>query len=64
MGYVAVAIAGFIAGLSIMSCVSASKMSNEGMKLFNEGYKIGLEDGKRMKGEAKNENHESTGSGR
>lgn len=51
MGYVAVAIAGFIAGLSIMSCVCASRMNNEGMERFNEGYKIGLEDGKRMKGE-------------
>lgn len=54
MDYLAVAIAWFIAGLSIMSCVCASRMNNEGMERFNEGYKIGLEDGKRMKGE-KNE---------
>lgn len=55
MDYLAVAIAGFIAGISIMSCVSASKMNEEGMERFNEGYKKGLEDCKKMKGEKENE---------
>lgn len=64
MDYVVVAVIGFIAGVSIMSCVSASKMNSEGMRLFNDGYRKGLEDGKRMKGEAKNENDESIGSRR
>lgn len=64
MDYVVVAAIAFIAGVSIMSCVSASKMARESFEQFQRGYKLGLEDGKRMKGEAKNENDESTGSGR
>lgn len=64
MDYVVVAAIAFIAGVSIMSCVSASKMARESFEQFQRGYELGLEDGKRMKGEAKNENDESTGSGR
>ena len=51
MDYVVVAVIAFIAGVSIMSCVSASRMNEDGMQRFNDGYRKGLEDGKRMKGE-------------
>ena len=47
MDYVVVA----VIAISIMSCVSASRMNNEGMRLYNDGYRKGQEDGKRMKGE-------------
>lgn len=64
MDYVVVTVIAFMAGVSIMSCVSASKMARESFEQFQRGYELGLEDGKRMKGEAKNENNESVGSGR
>lgn len=51
MDYVVVAAIAFIAGVSIMRCVSASKMARESFEQFQRGYKLGLEDGKRMKGE-------------
>lgn len=55
MDYVVVAVIAFIAGIIITCCVSGSRMNEEGMMLYNDGYRKGLEDGKRMKGE-KHEN--------
>lgn len=49
MGYLVVAIIAFIAGIIIACCVSASRMNEEGMRLYNDGYRKGLEDGKKMK---------------
>lgn len=42
---------GVLIGAGIMAAAAGLSMADENMKSYNDGYKKGLEDNKKMKGE-------------
>ena len=44
-------IIGVLIGAGVMAAAAGLSMADESMKWHNDGYRKGLEDGKRMKGE-------------
>lgn len=49
MGYLVVAFMSAAIGAGVMYVVLSSKMVDDEFEQFNRGYKLGVEDGKKMK---------------